>query len=55
MPAVIVDPSRARAAGWAPRYSFEEGLAGVWAEWSALELDAVSSGVGALGTAAVAR
>jgi UDP-glucose 4-epimerase len=53
MPAVIVDNSRARAAGWTPRYSFEEGLAGVWEEWSALDLDAVSSGVGALGAPAV--
>jgi UDP-glucose 4-epimerase len=50
MPAVIVDPSRARAAGWSPRYSFEEGLAGVWEEWSTLDLDAVAAGVGAVGT-----
>jgi UDP-glucose 4-epimerase len=49
MPAVIVDPSRAHAAGWAPRFSFEEGLAGVWEEWSQLDLDAVSGGVGAMG------
>ena len=49
MPAVIVDPSRAHAAGWAPRYRFEEGLAGVWEEWSALDLDAVAAGVGAVG------
>ncbi len=34
MPAVIVDPSRARAAGWSPRYTFSEGLVGVWDEWS---------------------
>ncbi len=33
MPAVIVDPARARAAGWLPRYSFSEGVAGVWDEW----------------------
>jgi hypothetical protein len=52
VPAVIVDPSRARGLGWAPRYSFEEGLAGVWEEWSALDLDAVSSGTGALGAVA---
>jgi UDP-glucose 4-epimerase len=49
MPAVIVDPAQARSAGWSPRYSFEDGLAGVWQEWSALDLDAVSAGVGAVG------
>ncbi len=49
VPAVIVDPSHASGLGWAPRYGFEEGLAGVWEEWSALDLDAVSSGAGALG------
>jgi UDP-glucose 4-epimerase len=46
MPAVIVDPSRARAAGWSPRYDFEEGLAGVWREWSALDREAVAAGTG---------
>jgi UDP-glucose 4-epimerase len=50
MPAVIVDPARALAAGWSPRFSFEQGLAGVWDEWSALDLDAVAAGVGAVGT-----
>ncbi len=49
MPAVVVDPSRAHAAGWSPRYGFEEGLAGVWEEWSRIDLDAVSAGVGAVG------
>jgi UDP-glucose 4-epimerase len=49
MPAVIVDPSRAHAAGWSPRFSFEEGLAGVWEEWSQIDLDAVAAGVGAVG------
>jgi UDP-glucose 4-epimerase len=34
MPAVIVDPSRARGLGWSPRYQFSEGLVGVWEEWS---------------------
>ena len=34
MPAVIVDPSRARSLGWNPRYSFAKGLEGVWEEWS---------------------
>ncbi len=28
MPAVIVDPAKAHAAGWSPRFTFEEGLAG---------------------------
>jgi UDP-glucose 4-epimerase len=49
VPAVIVDPSRARAAGWSPQFSFEEGLAGVWEEWSQIDLDAVSAGVGTVG------
>jgi UDP-glucose 4-epimerase len=35
MPAVIVDPSRARAAGWSPQFpSLDQGLIGVWDEWS---------------------
>jgi UDP-glucose 4-epimerase len=42
MPAVIVDPSRARAAGWAPRYTFAEGLRGVWAEWSEADVEGMS-------------
>jgi UDP-glucose 4-epimerase len=49
VPAVIVDPSRARAGGWSPQFTFEEGLAGVWEEWSKIDLDAVSAGVGAVG------
>ncbi len=49
VPAVIVDTSRARAAGWSPSYTFEEGLVGVWDEWSRIDLDAVSAGVGAVG------
>jgi hypothetical protein len=50
MPAVIVDPSTARAAGWTPQYaSFQDGLPGVWKEWSAIDLDAVAAGVGAVG------
>jgi UDP-glucose 4-epimerase len=48
MPAVVVDPSRARAGGWSPRLTFEQGLAGVWAEWSQIDLEAVQSGLGAL-------
>jgi UDP-glucose 4-epimerase len=50
MPAVVVDPSRARAAGWAPRYDCAAGLQGVWEEWSRIDLEAVSAGVGAVGT-----
>jgi UDP-glucose 4-epimerase len=40
MPAVIVDNSRARAAGWTPQYpTLAEGLVGVWDEWSRAEID----------------
>jgi UDP-glucose 4-epimerase len=53
MPAVIVECARARAAGWSPRYGFEEGLAGVWEEWSQLDLDSVSAGSGAVRAPAV--
>lgn len=42
MPAVIVDLSRARAAGWRPRYTFSEGLRGVWEEWAAADIDAMT-------------
>jgi UDP-glucose 4-epimerase len=49
MPAVIVDPRRAHAAGWSPRFGFEDGLAGVWEEWSKLDMEAVGAGVGAVG------
>ena len=42
MPAVIVDPSRARAAGWSPEYSFAEGVSGVWAEWSEADVESMS-------------
>jgi UDP-glucose 4-epimerase len=38
MPAVIVDPSRAQSAGWAPQFSFAEGVAGVWEEWSTADV-----------------
>lgn len=48
MPAVIVDTSRARGGGWSPRYSFEEGLVGVWDEWSLVDIEAVMSGLGAV-------
>jgi UDP-glucose 4-epimerase len=49
MPAVIVDPSRAGALGWSPSVTLEEGLVGVWDEWSRVDLDAVAAGVGAVG------
>jgi UDP-glucose 4-epimerase len=45
MPAVIVDPSRARAAGWSARYDFESGVRGVWEEWSAADLDTIVAGM----------
>jgi UDP-glucose 4-epimerase len=39
MPAVIVDPSRAHAAGWTPRFpTLPDGLVGVWEEWSTAEM-----------------
>jgi len=44
MPAVIVDPSRALAAGWSPRVAFAEGLTSVWEEWSGADLDAIAAG-----------
>jgi UDP-glucose 4-epimerase len=52
MPAVIVDNSRARAAGWSTRFTLEEGLVGVWEEWSGVDIDAVMSGLGAVGAPA---
>jgi UDP-glucose 4-epimerase len=44
MPAVIVDPSRARSAGWTPRFDLESGLRGVWKEWSVADVDAIAAG-----------
>jgi len=35
MPAVIVDPARAREAGWRPAFDFRSGLEAVWHEWAA--------------------
>ena len=46
MRAVIVDPSRARAAGWSPRVEFAAGLAGVWEEWSQADVEGPLSTVG---------
>ena len=41
MPAVIVDPAKAHAAGWAPRYpTLASGLVGVWEEWKTAEVSA---------------
>ncbi len=41
MPAVIVDPSRAHAAGWTPHYpQLSDGLVGVWEEWRDAEAPA---------------
>lgn len=42
MPAVIVDPARARGAGWSPRYTFAEGLQGVWTEWSEADVKSMT-------------
>ena len=41
MPAVIVDPARAHAAGWTPQYpDLDDGLIGVWDEWSTADVEA---------------
>ncbi|MGH2891273.1 MAG: NAD-dependent epimerase/dehydratase family protein [Solirubrobacteraceae bacterium] len=41
MPAVIVDPSRAHAAGWEPRFpALDHGLVAVWEEWSVADVRA---------------
>jgi UDP-glucose 4-epimerase len=45
MPAVIVDPSRALAAGWEPRYAFADGVRGVWEEWSVADIDTIVAGM----------
>jgi UDP-glucose 4-epimerase len=44
MPAVIVDPSRAKSFGWSPQFDFETGLRGVWEEWSVADVDAIAAG-----------
>jgi UDP-glucose 4-epimerase len=47
MPAVVVDPSRAHAAGWSPRFPvLADGLAGVWDEWSKADVSPPASGAG---------
>ncbi len=52
MPAVIVDPARARELGFAPRTGFTDGLRAVWEEWSAADPDALASGAAPSGVAA---
>jgi UDP-glucose 4-epimerase len=39
MPAVIVDPSKAREGGWTPQFDFAAGLEAVWQEWSARHVE----------------
>ncbi len=39
MPAVIVDPAQAHAAGWSPQFDFTTGVTGVWEEWRELEIE----------------
>ena len=43
MPAVIVDPAAARAKGWEPKFTFEDGLARVWEEWSRADPDTIAT------------
>ncbi len=45
MPAVVVDSSRARAAGWQPRFDFAEGVRGVWDEWRVADIDTIVAGM----------
>jgi UDP-glucose 4-epimerase len=41
MPAVVVDPSKAHAAGWSPQYpTLASGLVGVWEEWKNADVKA---------------
>lgn len=51
MPAVIVDPDRARAAGWSPRYDFTTGVEGVWEEWRTLDIEGAQPMPGGAGLA----
>ncbi|HET9094803.1 MAG TPA: NAD-dependent epimerase/dehydratase family protein [Solirubrobacteraceae bacterium] len=55
MPAVIVDPACAHAAGWSPQFSFATGVTGVWEEWQALEIEGALAfhGAGAPPAAAI--
>jgi UDP-glucose 4-epimerase len=52
MPAVIVDNAQALSQGWSPRYDFATGVAGVWEEWRALDIEGavpISGGAGLAG------
>ncbi|HEY3726706.1 MAG TPA: NAD-dependent epimerase/dehydratase family protein [Solirubrobacteraceae bacterium] len=50
MPAVIVDPSRAHAAGWSPEFpQLSDGLVGVWDEWSKADVQAPVTAAGGPG------
>jgi UDP-glucose 4-epimerase len=44
MPAVVVDPRKAHAAGWSPQIGFRDGLAAVWDEWARADLEAIAAG-----------
>ena len=43
MPAVIVDPAAAHEKGWEPKFTFEDGLARVWDEWSRAEPETIAA------------
>jgi UDP-glucose 4-epimerase len=45
MPAVVVDPSKALAAGWSPLLRFEDGLRDVWDEWEHADLSTIQLGL----------
>lgn len=47
MPAVIVDPTNAHDKGWGPKFTFEDGLARVWEEWSRADLETIGAGAAA--------
>ncbi len=47
MRAAVVDPSRAHAAGWSPRFPrLSDGLVGVWEEWRTADVQAPVVAVG---------
>jgi UDP-glucose 4-epimerase len=55
MPAVIVDPAAAHAKGWEPEFSFEDGLARVWEEWSRADPEMIAAGAPAAPVSAGAQ